>query len=175
MFSSVLYRLEVKFLGLFGHKTQPKVILSYDVMMKCQCGVCPVQANSVCAKPKIAARNEMMSNMNSGNLQNILGSGMMKNMEMMKNMTPEMMRSMSKEQMQSMSDEMMKNTPKEDISKMMPKAEDMPGPYCANGVAVCQDFDFNKICICSGCQVFKDFNLKKAKPMSYFCKDGRAT
>jgi hypothetical protein len=114
-------------LNPFGHKTEPKVLLTYDVMMKCQCPMCPVQVNSACAKPKIVAR-----------------------------------------------DEMMKNTPKEQIEGMMPKAEDMPGPYCANGVAVCKDFDFNKMCICSGCKVFKDFNLTKGKPMSHFCKEGKA-
>lgn len=138
-------------MGLFGHKSQPKVMLSYDVMMKCQCGMCPVQAYSACAKPKIAARNEMMKNMSSGNLQGMLGPGMMQNMEMLKNMNPEMMRNMSQEQMKKMSDEMMKNTPKEDTSKMMPKPEDMPGPYCANGVALCKDLDFSKMCICNNC------------------------
>jgi hypothetical protein len=143
--------------------------------MKCQCAGCPVQVNSACAKPKIMARDEMMKNMNSGNIQNILSPGMMQNMEMMKNMTPEKMRSMSREEMQKMSDEMMKNTPKEEISGMMPKAEDMPGPYCANGFAVCKDFDFSRMCICSGCQVYKDYNLRKAKPTIYFCKDGKAT
>ncbi len=160
---------------LFDHNKQPKVMLTYDVMVKCKCAECPVQADSACAKPKIEARSKMMQNMNSGNVQNILGPGMMQNVEMMKNMTPEMMRNMSIEQMKSMSDEMMKNTPKEDIAKMMPKVEDMPGPYCANGAAVCNDLDFNKMCICSSCQVFKDFNLMKAKPMSYFCREGKAT
>ncbi len=111
--------------------------------------------------------------MNSGNLQNLLGEGMMKNMEMMKNMAPETMRNMSQEQMKSMSDEMMKNSPQD--SSKMPKLEDMPGPYCANGVATCTDLDFSKMCICPSCQVFKDFNLMKAKPTSYFCKDGKAT
>jgi hypothetical protein len=163
-------------LDFFGHKTQqPKVMLNYDVMTKCQCINCPIQTSSLCAKPKIDARAEMISNVNSGNVQNIVGPGMMKNAEMMRNITPEMMMLMSKEQMKSLSDEMMKNTPKEDTSKMMPKPEDMPGPYCANGIAVCKDFDFTKVCICPGCQVFKDFNLMKAKPTSYFCKDGKAT
>ncbi len=162
-------------MNIFGHKAAPKVNLTYDVMVKCKCGLCPVQAESACAKPKIAARNEMMSNLNSGNLQNILGPGMMKNMEMMKDMTPDKMRSMSKEQMQGMSDEMMKNTPKQEISGMMPKPEDMPGPYCANGVAVCKDLNFSKMCICNGCQVFNEFNLMKAKPTSFYCNQGKAT
>jgi hypothetical protein len=167
-------RVGGEFLDIFGHKSTPKVTLTYDVMLKCQCGVCPVQADSACAKPKIAARNEMINNMNSGNLQNMLGPGMMKNIEMMKNMTPEMLKNMSQEQMKAMSDEMMKNTP-QGSSKMMTKVEDMPGPYCANGVAVCKDFDYSKMCICNGCQVFKDLNLNKAKPNIYFCKDGKAT
>jgi hypothetical protein len=162
-------------LNLFGHKAEAKIMLTYDVMMKCQCGSCPVQVNSACAKPKITARNDMVKNMTSGNLQGILGPGMMQNMEMLKNVNPEMMRNMSQEEMKKMSDEMMKNTPKEDTSKIMPKPEDLPGPYCANGVAVCKDLDFSKACICTSCEVYKDFNLMKGKPMSYFCKDGKAT
>jgi hypothetical protein len=162
-------------LNLFGRNTQPKVTLTFDVMKECQCGVCPVQADSACAKPKITARTEMIKNMNSGNVQNILSPGMMQNMEMMKNMSPEKMRNMSREEMQKMSDEMMKNTPKEGSSGMMPKTEDMPGPYCANGVAVCKDLNFSKMCICSGCQVFKDFKLNKGRPTIYFCKEGKAT
>jgi hypothetical protein len=158
-------------LGLFGHKTEPKVLLTYDVMMKCKCATCPVQADSACAKSKIKARDEMMQNM----ISNVMTPGMMENMEIMRNMTPEMIRSMTREQMQSMSDEMMRNTPKEQVDMMKLKVEDMPGPYCANGVAVCEDLDFGKMCICSGCQVFKDFNLSKGKPKSYFCKDGKAT
>jgi hypothetical protein len=165
----------VNFLDFFGHKTQPKVMLNYDVITKCQCVNCPVQTGRECAKPKIAARNNMMSNVNSGNLQNILSPGMIKNAEMMKNMTAETMMKMSREQQKSLSDEMKKNMSQDDPSKMMPKPEDMPGPYCANGVAACKDFDYSKMCICSGCQVFKDYNLMKAKPMMYFCKDGKAT
>jgi hypothetical protein len=164
----------VDFLNLFGHKREPKVLLTFDVMMKCKCAMCQVQADSACAKPKIAAREEMMKNPSS-EMKKIMTPGMMQNLEMIKNMSPETMRSMSREQMKSMSDEMMRNMPKEQISAMMPKVEDMPGPYCANGAAICKDLDFSKMCICSGCQVFKDFNLIRAKPMSYFCKDGKAT
>ena len=130
--------------------------------------------DSACAKPKIAARNEMVQNPEKI-MQQIMSPGMMKNVEMMRNMNLQQLRSMSQEQMQSMSDEMMKNTPKEQTDSMAPKPEDMPGPYCANGVAVCKDFDYNNACICSSCQVFRDFNLMKGKPMSYYCKDGKAT
>ncbi len=72
----------------------------------------------------------MMDNVNSGNLQNIMGAGMLKNAEMMKNTSGE-------------------SAPK------MPKPEVLPGPYCANGAAGCKGLDFSKMRICSGCQVFK--------------------
>ena len=181
-------------MDLFGHKRAINVPLMYDVMMKCQCIKCPVQANSLCAKPKIVARMEMVKNTNMAKnmdpemmkhmspeeMKNMIpdimkNEGMMKNAEMVRNMNFEQMRSMSREDMKKLSDEMMKNTPKEQIAIMQPKAEDMPGPYCANGVAACKDLDFNKMCICSGCEIFKNYNLTKAKPTIYFCKDGKAT
>jgi hypothetical protein len=112
-----------------------KVPLNEDVIMKCQCGMCPVQANSECAKPKIMMRTEMM-----------------------KKMTPEMMNDMTMEQK----------------AAMMPKPEDMPGPYCAIGFTNCKDFDYNKVCICPGCQVYKDYNLMNANPSSMYCKNGKA-
>jgi hypothetical protein len=99
---------------------------------------------------------------------------MMKNVEMLKDINPQKMMAMSIEERKKLSDEMMKNSPKEDYENAMPKVEDMPGPYCANGVAACKDLDFSKVCICSGCRVFKDFNLKGSKPTIYFCKDGKA-
>lgn len=145
-------------------------MLTYDAMMKCRCVTCPVQVDSACVKPKIAARNELMQN---PDLSRIISPGMQKNVDMVKDMNIGTIRGMSIEQMKKMSDQMMKNTPKEQTDSMMPKVEDMPGPYCANGVAVCKDLDYSKICICSGCQVFKDFNLSKGKPMSYFCRDGK--
>lgn len=103
-------------MNLFGHKDS-KVPLTPDVIMKCKCGMCPVQAKSECAKPKI-----------------------MMQMEMMKKMTPEMMKDKTKEQ----------------IAMMMPKMEDMPGPYCSIGTAMCKDLDYTQVCMCATCQVFKD-------------------
>jgi len=73
-----------------------------------------------------------------------------------------------------MTPEMMKNMTPDQITKMMPQVKDMPGPYCAIGTATCKDLDFTKMCTCSQCQVFKDFNLMQGKPMGYFCKNGRA-
>jgi hypothetical protein len=89
-------------------------------------------------------------------------------------MTAQQMMSMSREEQKKMSDEMKQNMEGEGASKM-PKPEDLPGPYCANGAAGCKDLDFSKMCICSGCQVFRELNLAKAKPNLYFCKDGKAT
>ena len=159
-------------MGFFGHKKEIVIQPTYDVITQCKCVTCAVQTDSACAKPKIAARNDMIDNPHKM-MQQIMSPGMMKNMEMLKNMNPEQMMTLSREQMQSMSDEMMKNTPKEQTAAMAPKPEDMPGPYCAYGVSVCKDLDFSKTCLCSGCQVFKNFNLAKAKPMEYFCKDGK--
>jgi len=99
---------------------------------------------------------------------------MMKNVDMLKGMNIGDIRGMSMDQMKNMSDEMMKNTPKEQIDSMKPKTEDMPGPYCANGVATCTDLDFSKTCLCSGCQVFKEYNLVNGKPTIYYCRDGKA-
>jgi hypothetical protein len=158
-------------LCLFGHKREINVTMTYDVILKCKCVTCPVQADSPCAKPKIGARNDMVKN--PGNMiQQIMSPRMMKNLEMLKNMNPGQLRGMSRDQMQSMSDEMMKNTPKEQIAETAPKAEDMPGPYCANGVAVCKYLDLSKTCSCSSCVVFKDYNLSRAKPTSYYLEKG---
>ena len=159
-------------MSLFGHKKGIQVNLTYDVLTKCKCVACPVQTNSACAKPKIDARNEMLQNP-SKMMQQIMSPGMMRNVEMLQNMDMSRMMSMSREEQKKMSDEMMKNTPKEETDKMMPKAEDLPGPYCSNGVAFCKDLDFTKTCICSSCQVFKDFSLGKGKPTSYYCKNGK--
>ena len=133
---------------------------------------CPVQASSPCAKPKIDARNDLVQNPQKF-IQQMMSPRMMKNLEMIKGMNAEQAMRMSKEQMKAMSEEMNKNVPKESYETMAPKPEDFPGPYCANGVAICKDFDFTKPCICSSCQIFNKYNLAKAKPNLYFCRDGK--
>jgi hypothetical protein len=55
---------------LFGRKEKAKDPLSNDVIMKCMCGMCPVQAESACSKPKLKMMMEMRSNMG------MKGSGM---------------------------------------------------------------------------------------------------
>ena len=106
-------------------------------------------------------------------MQQMMSPGMMKNLEMVKGMTMEQAMRMSKDQMKAMGEEMNKNVPKESYENMLPKPEDFPGPYCVNGVAVCKDFDFTKMCMCGTCQIYSKYNLAKAKPNLYFCKDGK--
>ena len=159
----------------FGHKPEINVTMTYDVMMKCRCLQCPVQIDSACAKPKIAARNELLQNPGK-TMSNMFSPGMMKNLDMVKNLRVGWggIQGKSKEELQHMSDQMMQNTPKEQLGSMMPKPEDLPGPYCANGVAVCKDLDYGKLCQCSGCQVFADFKLNTGRPTLYYCRDGKA-
>jgi len=122
-------------LSFLGRKKKGKVQFSYEAIIKCRCGVCPVQFHSVCAMPKKKYRNE------------ILGE-----------MAPETLKGMTKEQ----------------VTTMLPKTDNLPGPYCVTGVAACKDLDFSKMCLCSACQLFKDLSLMAGKPTSYFCKSGRA-
>lgn len=56
-----------------------------------------------------------------------------------------------------------------------PNPEDVPGVYCSEGRASCQDLDFGKQCICGSCEVWKEFDLKDANPNNHFCRQGRAT
>jgi hypothetical protein len=52
----------------------------------------------------------------------------------------------------------------------MPAVVDVPGLYCANGVAACTDLDFSQRCICSGCLVYKENRLGQWK----YCERGSA-
>ena len=76
--------------------------------------------------------------------------------------------------LEAVSPEMFQSLTKEQVALILPKVDDMPGPYCANGVASCKDLNFSKMCLCNDCQLFKDFNLMTGKPTSYFCKYGKA-
>lgn len=51
------------FLPLFGHKEEQKVPLNNDVIMKCMCGMCPVQAQSACSVPKLKMMMDMKASM----------------------------------------------------------------------------------------------------------------
>ncbi|MCW4017743.1 MAG: DUF2769 domain-containing protein [Candidatus Bathyarchaeota archaeon] len=119
-----------------------KVPLNADVLMKCQCAECPVQAESACTRPKIQKAMDMMNKMSSS----------------------------SRSSMPAGSMSMQANPPEVE----MPKPEELPGPYCSIGVAPCKDLDANKPCICTTCEVYKEYNLASCKPVEHFCFNGRA-
>jgi hypothetical protein len=49
---------------IFGRKNEePKVPLNNDVVMKCMCGMCPVQTQSACSVPKLKMMMDMRANM----------------------------------------------------------------------------------------------------------------
>jgi hypothetical protein len=51
-------------LPLFGSKKEEqKVPLNNDVLTKCMCGMCPVQAQSECSQPKLKKMMEMRAKM----------------------------------------------------------------------------------------------------------------
>jgi ferredoxin len=51
-------------LKIFGNE-ENKVPIKEDVMMKCQCGSCPVQAESTCSRPKLEKMTQMRASMSS--------------------------------------------------------------------------------------------------------------
>jgi Protein of unknown function (DUF2769) len=128
---------------VFGKK-EGRVPLNGDVLNKCMCDTCPVQAQSACAKPKI--QNMVKMRAMSGPLSE---SG---------RMSADMNMSMAQTPMKEMN--------------MNP--DEIAGPYCATGVASCMDLDMNKSCICPSCSVYSEYNLKNARPMEHFCFNDKA-
>jgi hypothetical protein len=97
--------------------TPSKIPFSSSNVMRCMCPKCPVQANSVCIKSKIALLKEALT-----------------------------------------------------IDPIRP--EDIPGMYCATGIAFCNDTDFSKMCSCPDCPIYIDYQLIKGTPKKYYCRDG---
>jgi len=62
----------------------------------------------------------------------------------------------------------------EKAKEMIPEPEDIPGLYCATGVAACKDIDTNQMCICGECPLWEEYNLASGKPLGYYCRDGKA-
>ena len=58
--------------------------------------------------------------------------------------------------------------------EMMPGPIDVPGMYCTNGKATCEDLDATKICQCTNCLVWKENDLESNELKGYFCRDGKA-
>lgn len=65
----------------------------------------------------------------------------------------------------------MENMPSGEV----PDPEEVPGIYCSQGKASCQDLNFDKQCMCGSCQVWKEYNLSELNPNNHFCQHGRAT
>lgn len=65
----------------------------------------------------------------------------------------------------------LKNAPAEEV----PNPDNVPGVYCSEGNAICQDLDFDRQCICGSCEVWKEYDLKNANPSNHFCQHGKAT
>ncbi|WP_269850078.1 DUF2769 domain-containing protein [Methanosarcina horonobensis] len=57
----------------------------------------------------------------------------------------------------------------------VPDPEDVPGIYCSEGEATCQDLNPERQCICNTCDVWKEYLLENGTPSQYFCQNGRAT
>jgi len=57
---------------------------------------------------------------------------------------------------------------------IMPRPIDVPGMYCTNGKATCEDLDATKMCQCTNCLVWKENDLESGELKGYFCRDGKA-
>jgi hypothetical protein len=53
-------------------------------------------------------------------------------------------------------------------------SESIPALYCAGGKSSCEDLDYDKLCQCAECSIWKEENLEDGVPMGYFCRDGEA-
>ena len=52
--------------------------------------------------------------------------------------------------------------------------EEFPWLYCATGKASCHDLNFEEICKCKDCKVWKENNLASSNILEYYCRDGKA-
>lgn len=52
--------------------------------------------------------------------------------------------------------------------------EMFPTLYCASGKTSCLDLNFNEMCQCNKCPLWKDYDLAYGEPLGYFCRDGEA-
>ena len=52
--------------------------------------------------------------------------------------------------------------------------EEFPWLYCATGKASCHDLNFEEICKCKDCKVWKENNLASSNILEYYCRNGKA-
>jgi Protein of unknown function (DUF2769) len=58
--------------------------------------------------------------------------------------------------------------------EMETNPEMVPTLYCAIGKSSCNDFDFNEMCQCNKCPLWKEYDLAYGEPLGSFCRDGEA-
>ena len=59
-------------------------------------------------------------------------------------------------------------------SGTLPEPDDLPGLYCATGVAACEDIDTTQMCICGDCPLWDEYTLLSGKPLGYYCRKGKS-
>jgi len=62
----------------------------------------------------------------------------------------------------------------QEMEDKLSNSELVPVLYCASGKTNCTDLDFNQICQCGSCEVWKKNKLEDGEPNFYFCQDGEA-
>jgi hypothetical protein len=62
----------------------------------------------------------------------------------------------------------------EKAEEKMPPSDEVPGLYCASGIAACEDLETDKVCICMQCPLWAEYDLSSGLPVGYYCRDGEA-
>ncbi|WP_414469121.1 DUF2769 domain-containing protein [Methanobacterium sp. ACI-7] len=58
--------------------------------------------------------------------------------------------------------------------KNISNPDEIPGLYCVTGKSKCKDFDSEQSCQCSGCDIWKKYELDKREPEEYYCVKSEA-
>jgi hypothetical protein len=66
------------------------------------------------------------------------------------------------------------NNLQETLKEVVLSPKYIPGEYCSQGIASCNDLDTNQTCICNTCQIYVEYNLSNASPAIKYCRDGKA-
>ena len=61
---------------------------------------------------------------------------------------------------------------KDALNQQPLRREDIPGVYCATGMAICADLKMELDCMCGKCVIFPEYKLFNFQPMGHYCKDG---
>jgi hypothetical protein len=63
---------------------------------------------------------------------------------------------------------------KEALNKQPLRPEDIPGVYCATGIAASTDIKVEQDCVCGKCVIFPEYRLFNYEPMCHYCISGSA-